>query len=132
METESMLGILGLAFSLGLIHALDADHIMALCGLTSMRPDFRESLTFCARWAAGHGFTILLLGTLAILLGQAIPKALSKTAENLVGLVLISIGFWVLKESWKNHTHPNFKKYNKPLPDAQLHAHNNKKAKSKY
>jgi high-affinity nickel permease len=81
--------VLTLAFGLGLMHALDADHIMAVSGLASARPGRRRALAFCARWAIGHGLSLLSIGAAVLLLGLAIPVSLSAHAESLVGVVLM-------------------------------------------
>lgn len=126
MDEISFISVLGLAFGLGMVHALDADHIAAVCGLASGRSGRRNSLAFCARWAAGHGVTILALGTAAVLLGQAIPEKLSQTAEDLVGFVLIGIGLWVLRDLRRNHAHLHFHKHEASLTHAHWHKHTEK------
>ena len=52
-------GLFTLAFGLGLLHALDADHIAAVSGLTGHRPSLKNSLRFCLRWAIGHGSVLI-------------------------------------------------------------------------
>ena len=47
--------VLYLAFGLGMLHALDADHIIAISGLSCQKSDKKASLLFCMRWAFGHG-----------------------------------------------------------------------------
>lgn len=127
MDEISLISVLGLAFSLGMIHALDADHIAAVCGLASTRLGHRKSLAFCVRWAAGHGVTVLALGTVAILVGQTIPEKLSQTAEDLVGLVLIGIGLWVLWDLRRNHVHLHIHQHGGLLKHAHWHKHQDKK-----
>ncbi|MHB8474432.1 MAG: urease accessory protein UreH domain-containing protein [Gammaproteobacteria bacterium] len=100
--------VLTLAFGLGLMHALDADHIMAVSGLASARPGRRRALAFCARWAIGHGLTLLSIGAAVLLLGLAIPVRLSAYAESLVGVVLMLIGTWVLWDLWRRRVHLHY------------------------
>jgi len=130
-ESSSILAILGLAFGLGLTHALDADHIMAVSSLSGGRASLRDTLHFCGRWAIGHGLTLLLIGSAVLLLGMAIPAELSQLAEMAVGWVLVGLGlyvFWSLRRSqahlhyhdhegverhahWHHHNHPNDKEH---------------------
>lgn len=79
-----------------MIHALDADHIMAIAGLSQGQRFRRKALGFCCRWAIGHGTTLLLLGFMVYYLGQTLPAAFSLWAETLVGLLLVAIGLLVL------------------------------------
>jgi len=86
-----------LGFSLGLMHALDADHVMAVSALSNQKPSFFRTLWFSANWAVGHGGILLISGALLFGLGITIPESLQYLAEVSVGLLLIAIGlytFW--------------------------------------
>lgn len=48
-ESGNIFAVLSLAFGLGLMHALDAYHIMAVSGLSSLRGGYRDMLRFCLR-----------------------------------------------------------------------------------
>lgn len=119
MDTTELYGLLGLAFGLGWLHALDADHIAAVSGLASTRATFRDTLRFCLRWSLGHGLTLLLIGTAVLLLGMAIPERLSQLAEQAVGVVLIVIGVYVLWDVLRSDTHVHFHVHD----DLSRHAH---------
>jgi cytochrome c biogenesis protein CcdA len=121
MDTGLM--ILAVGFGLGLLHALDADHIIAVSGLASTQAKRRESLMFCLRWALGHGLSLIAIGGAVLLLGMAIPEALSQTAEHLVGIVLILIGAWVLWDLYKRRIHLHFHRHDDLPPHAHLHSH---------
>ena len=86
-----------LGFSLGLVHAFDADHVMAVSVLSNTRPGLRKTLRHCAHWALGHGFILISAGLLLFGLGIAIPESLVWLAEVSVGVFLIGMGlfcFW--------------------------------------
>jgi len=92
-----LIGILAMALGFGLIHALDADHLLAVSGLSGMRRDsLSQGTRFCLRWAVGHGSSVLLIGSLVVLAGMAIPDTMSGVAEQLVGLMLLVIGVMLL------------------------------------
>jgi nickel/cobalt exporter len=86
------LALMTVGFSLGLVHALDADHIMAVSTMSNSRPGFLRSLRFCANWALGHGGVLMLSGVLLFGLGVGIPSELAQLAEIAVGLFLIIMG----------------------------------------
>ena len=123
MESHSLIAILGLAFGLGMMHALDADHIMAVTGLASTRPSFKQTLNFCANWAIGHGLALLVIGFGVIMLGMAIPTSLSTFCEHLVGIVLIGIGAWVIFNSRRRHNHIHFHRHDGLPNHAHWHHH---------
>lgn len=96
-----LLPLILLGFSLGLLHALDADHVMAVSALSNQRPSLRQTLYFSANWALGHGGVLLIAGGLLFGLGIAIPQALQQVAEMTVGVVLIALGlylFWQFRQ----------------------------------
>ncbi len=119
MDGQHLYAILSLAFGLGMLHALDADHIMAVSGLASSKPDFAKCLRFCANWAIGHGLTLLIVGFAVFILGAAIPKELSQISEHLVGVVLIIIGAWVLRDIYRQKSHFHYHQHD----DLPRHAH---------
>lgn len=129
MDINGSFAILSLAFGLGMLHALDADHIMAVSGLASRRPTLRDSLRFCARWALGHGSVLLLIGSAVLILGMAIPESLSALAELLVGAVLILIGAWVLWDLCRQRAHLHFHVHDQLPQHAHWHSHSRTKSK---
>ena len=115
--------VLFLAFGLGMLHALDADHIIAISGLSCQHTDKKDSLFFCMRWAFGHGGALLLIGGAVMFLGMAIPANLSAIAENLVGLVLILIGLVVLWDIYRQRAHLHFHRHDGVSDHAHWHSH---------
>ena len=124
--------VLFLAFGLGMLHALDADHIIAVSGLSSMNvssaqdgahKNKRQSLMFCARWAIGHSMALMIIGSAVIFLGMAIPEQLSNMAESLVGVVLIFLGVYVLWDMKRQHAHLHFHQHDGMSDHAHWHSH---------
>lgn len=118
-----MLSVLTLAFGLGMLHALDADHIMTVSSLSSARPGWRTSLGFCARWAIGHAASLWLIGASVYLFGRAIPVQLSEYAEAAVGAVLLAIGVWLLWDLWVRGAHLHFHEHDGLRSHAHWHRH---------
>lgn len=120
MNTE-IGSLLLLALGLGMLHALDADHIMAVTSLSCQKPDRKQSLMFCGRWALGHGAAILLVGVAVLFVGMAIPQQLSHYAESLVGVVLIALGAYVLWDIWKQRVHLHVHQHDGMVKHAHWH-----------
>ena len=115
--------VLFMAFGLGMMHALDADHVIAISGLSCHKPDKKTSLLYCARWAVGHGFSLLLIGGAVIFMGMAIPEDLSAIAENLVGFALMLIGLLVLWDIYRQRAHLHFHRHDGLPQHAHWHSH---------
>lgn len=93
-----LLHLLLLGFGLGVMHALDPDHVVAVSMLSNQKPSFKHSLFHCMHWALGHGSVLLLAGVLLFGLGVMIPELLQKSAEASVGVVLIVLGLLCFKQ----------------------------------
>ena len=89
---ETSLALLSVGFTLGLVHALDADHVMAVSVMNSERPGLLRNLRYCANWALGHGGVLLVSGLLLFGFGVGIPESFAGTAELLVGVFLVVMG----------------------------------------
>src|SRR4051812_24044011 len=72
---------LAVAFLLGLRHATDPDHLMAVTSLVARDPSgTRSAARLGATWGAGHATALLLIGLPLILLRSALPSAVESTA----------------------------------------------------
>ena len=101
--------ILFLGFGLGMMHALDADHVVALLALNNQNSRLRRVAYCSAYWAMGHGGVLLFCGALLFGFGVAIPESLQWLAEFSVGLLLVCLGLGCLwqfrKAKLKVHSH---------------------------
>lgn len=95
MEPVSLAGVLGGGLLLGALHALDADHVLAVSALGAEHD--RGARSYSLHWALGHGGAVLVAGLCVLGLGTAVPTGLSGMAEALVGLVLVMLGLQVLR-----------------------------------
>ena len=88
-----LLSILAVGFFLGMRHATDPDHVIAVTTIvTRQNRASRAALTGLC-WGLGHTLTILGVGSAIILFGIAIPARLGLGMELTVGLMLIVLGF---------------------------------------
>lgn len=125
---NEVLMMVSIGFALGLVHALDADHVMAVSVLSNLRPGFVKTLKYCANWALGHGMVLLVSGLLLFGLGVGIPDSLIYLAEVLVGVFLIGMGlfcFWRFRReriSLTEHHHGELKHRHWQIEGDQVHA----------
>jgi hypothetical protein len=109
IENAPFLVALGAACLLGLRHATDPDHLMAVTSLVARDPrGTRSAARLGAVWGAGHATALLLIGLPLILLGATLPPALESTAEKAVGVVIVLLAVRVLVRWWhrsREHDH---------------------------
>src|SRR5882672_8369859 len=87
-----LLSIIALGFFLGMRHATDPDHVIAVSTIVSRQRSIRHAALIGALWGLGHTITILVVGSAIILFGLVIPPRLGLTMELSVGLMLILLG----------------------------------------
>ena len=89
---SSLLSALLLGLFLGVRHATDADHVVAVTTLVARRQSARAALSLGALWGLGHAFTLFVVGGAIILLGVVVPPRLGLLLELGVALMLIGLG----------------------------------------
>ena len=82
--------LLFLGFFLGMRHATDADHVIAIATIVSRQRTVRGSALIGAAWGAGHTLTILIVGGAIVLFGVVIPPRIGLAMEFSVGLMLVA------------------------------------------
>lgn len=86
------LTIIGVGFLLGIRHATDPDHVIAVTTIVSRQRSIRHAGLIGILWGVGHTITILLVGAAIILFNLVIPPRIGLTMELAVGLMLILLG----------------------------------------
>jgi high-affinity nickel-transport protein len=94
--------ILSLGFFLGMRHATDADHVVAVATIVARERSARAAALIGAAWGVGHTLTILVVGGAIILLGWVIPPRVGMSMEMAVGFMLCVLGLVNLRgvTSW--------------------------------
>src|SRR6266850_3184853 len=87
---------LALGFVLGIKHAVEADHLVAVTTIVSEQRSILRSGLVGASWGVGHTISLLVAGALVILLEVTIPLRVSHALEFAVALMIIFLGARVL------------------------------------
>jgi hypothetical protein len=87
-----LFSIVALGFFLGMRHATDPDHVIAVSTIVSRHRSIKHAAVIGALWGVGHTLTILLVGGGIILFGWVIPARIGLSMEFSVGLMLILLG----------------------------------------
>jgi ABC-type nickel/cobalt efflux system permease component RcnA len=108
-----LLVALAIAFVLGLRHASDPDHLVAVTSLVAAdNRGTRGATRLGFWWGVGHAATLLFLGVPLIAFKSALPSWAESGAEKAVGVVIIVLALRVI---WKwargqyragRHVHP--------------------------
>lgn len=98
----SLISILVLGFVLGMRHATDADHVVAVSTIVSRERRIRSAAWVGALWGAGHTLTILAVGAGIIVFTLVIPPRVGLSMEFSVGLMLVLLGWMNLRGLGRN------------------------------
>jgi high-affinity nickel-transport protein len=101
----ALLSALLIGFLLGMRHATDADHVVAVTAIASSERSVGRAMRIGAAWGLGHSATLFLMGGVIALFGLTIPPRLGLAFEMLVALMLIGLGAWTLAGRELAHSH---------------------------
>ena len=86
------LSILAVGFFLGMRHATDPDHVIAVTTIVSNQRNSMRAALIGAFWGLGHTLTIFLVGAGIILFNLVIPVRVGLSMELSVAVMLILLG----------------------------------------
>jgi high-affinity nickel-transport protein len=116
----TMMSIVGLGFLLGMRHATDADHVVAVATIVSRERMVKFAAWLGALWGVGHTLTIVFVGLPIILFNWAVGPRIGLALEFSVGLMLMFLGVANLvgsRERW-GYAHPHTHRH-----DPEVHPH---------
>ena len=124
MESSALVA-LTLGLLLGLKHATDADHVVAISTIVSEYRNAWRGIWIGASWGLGHTTPLLIVGTAILFLKGTVAEqyeTFSSYLEFGVGIMLVFLGvqvFWTLRRR-RFHLHEHLEEEN---PHVHLHGH---------
>jgi len=97
----NFLSIVALGFFLGMRHATDPDHVIAVTTIITRERRLSKAAWIGAVWGLGHTLTILVVGAAIILLGLVIPPRIGLSMELAVGAMLILLGLFNVRSFFR-------------------------------
>ncbi len=88
----SFFTVLGFGFLLGLRHATDTDHVVAVTTLLGNRGKIHHSALVGILWGLGHSITVTLVAIPIIFYSFVVPPRLGLVLEFIVGIMLVLLG----------------------------------------
>jgi sulfite exporter TauE/SafE len=105
----NLLTALFLGLLLGVKHALDADHVVAVTTIVSRSRSILRSALVGLTWGIGHTIALFAAGFAVLALKLTIPDKIALSMEFAVGVLLVLLGVPLLKQLITNrgHIHPH-------------------------
>jgi ABC-type nickel/cobalt efflux system permease component RcnA len=88
----TFLSIVAVGFFLGMRHATEPDHMIAVTTIVSRQRNLLKAAFAGVFWGIGHTITIFVVGGAIILFGVVIPARIGLSMEFSVGLMLVILG----------------------------------------
>jgi hypothetical protein len=105
--------VLAVAVLLGLRHATDPDHLVAVTTLVAGGPEraARRAGQLGLAWGLGHAATLIAFGLPVLLLGGVLPERVRQAAETAIGFVIVYLALRLFAR-WRSgelrfHAHPH-------------------------
>ena len=116
---DGSLGLLMLGALLGVRHALDPDHVVAIGTITASVPSRRRSVIVGAMWGLGHALTLMFVGGSIVLFRVAVSPRAGLAMEYSVALMLIVLGLLNLVSA--RHAEPAGPSPSRPFIVGMMH-----------
>jgi high-affinity nickel-transport protein len=113
---SQLIALAGFGFLLGMRHATDADHVIAVTTILNRSRRFMHGTLVGAIWGLGHTITVLVVGTLIIVFNIVIPPPVGLAMEFAVAIMLIALGVLNLTGLMRSVTE-------RLTPPAPMHGH---------
>lgn len=118
-----MEGFLALGFIIGMGHALEADHLAAVGAMAVGKSSPKSLALRGAAWGLGHTLTLFAICTAAILFGLVLTDQAAAALEFAVGVMLVVLGFDVLRRLRKARVHFHVHDHDGGRPHLHAHSH---------
>jgi ABC-type nickel/cobalt efflux system permease component RcnA len=119
--------VLLLAFALGLRHASDPDHLVAVSTLVADAPGraARAAARLGAAWGLGHATTLLAFGLPVLLVRSFLPQVVEQSAEALIGAIIVVLAVRLLVRWRRGAYHVHLHAHD---GDRHIHVHSHASA----
>ena len=114
---------LALGLTLGVKHAFDADHLVAVSSMVTRERSVWHSVWIGVTWGIGHTATLFLVGLVVLGLKQQIPTPVGLGLECLVGIVLIGLGVATVIEARGKRSHAHRHSHGNSENTEHIHFH---------
>jgi ABC-type nickel/cobalt efflux system permease component RcnA len=126
-----MTTLLIFGFLIGMRHALEADHLAAVASISTKEHSLKASIKHGAIWGLGHTTTLFLFGSIVIFMNTVISEKMADRLEFAVGIMLVLLGFDVLRRIIKERIHYHTHRHNNSPAHFHAHSHRGEQAHTK-
>jgi hypothetical protein len=119
-DAPSTYGFLLLGFLIGLVHALEADHLAAIATLSNGK---KRLFLRGAAWGLGHTVTLLALSIAVVVYSFVLSSHGAAALEFAVGIVLVALGAQIVFRMKKDRLHFHVHQHEGGAQHMHVHSH---------
>lgn len=108
----SLLAVLTIGLVLGLKHATEVDHVVAVSTIVSRHKSVFQSAIVGALWGAGHTVSLLVIAAIVLTLRIAIPETVSGWLEFGVAVMIVCLGISALRQALRKNAEVHVHQHN--------------------
>lgn len=123
------LPVLLIGFTLGLQHAIEADHLAAVSTIVSEKKSLFNASLVGGLWGVGHTVSLFAVGLLVIFLKLQISDSAEARLEAIVGGMLILLGLNALRKLFTEKFHVHIHEHGE-REHIHIHSHASEPAES--
>jgi len=127
MPEDALLTALFFGLLLGVKHALDADHVVAVTAIVSRTSSLLRSMLVGMNWGIGHTLTLFAVGLGVLVFKLTIPAKMALSIEFAVGFILVLLGVPIIKQLSFNRAHIHLHQHS---DEYHLHTHSHRESSS--
>lgn len=114
-----------LGFAVGILHALEADHLAAVATMFRSSAERRHAITRGAFWGLGHTASLFVICLVVMLLGMTISHRVEASLEAFVGVIIVLLGAQLIYRLYREKAHIHVHDHG---GEKHLHFHTHKTA----
>ncbi len=122
MSDPTLAAVLLLGFTLGIRHALDADHLAAVTSMTSDGGGIRRAVIAGLSWGLGHAVVLGVLGGALVLMRIPLSERVGGLFETAAGLMLVGLGVGTVVGALRGRVHAHMHRHG-DVEHSHLHFH---------
>lgn len=124
----TIFAVLSMSFLLGIKHAIEPDHMIAVSTIASQTKSLWRSTLAGVFWGIGHTLTLLLVGLIMIVVKGQIPETVALSLEFAVGIMLVYLGISSILSIKKEKIHAHLHEHQEGYDHNHFHSHKEEKS----